>query len=191
MEGYNRQGIKWFFSERKAEETQERWLNKFAEIIAKLKEKSAKLSSYEKFIDIEWIKRVYSYLEEGGRKCGNHISNSPTFKVINEQRFYAFQYFLHEVFEICFLENETGAQESHAKALLAEYQFLEQVADSFGYKIFRDTLFSIHPYFSKGDKELTINNDIKALNAIGVNILCILSEVKEARNFFQDVEHAI
>ncbi len=188
MEDYTVQVIKEVFSEsERAKRKQEAWLNKFNEIITKLKDKSVKVGICDKVVTPEWVEKVYSYLKQGSRESWINISDNQTFIRINTERFYALQYFLHEVFEILLKENGEGNDESHAKSLVAEYQFLESIAKASGYKTSSGTLFNIHPLFSSGDGLHARYNDIKLLNKIGMKFRCVSSEINEAQKFFKEL----
>ncbi len=126
-----------------------------------------------------------------------------SFNVINsEQGFYAFQYFIHEVFEICFLiskklnpwerdklekDNKKVFDWCHAKALEAEYLFLKQTAESLGYSISLGSIFDKHPLFSTEERQLTKDNDKKLLSQIGVDIISVPSEFEDAKMFYKEL----
>lgn len=115
------------------------------------------------------------------------VSTTPTLKRIDKERFYALQYFFHEVFEISFLEK--GMDKHHAKALVVEYLWLEYIARSLGYKVSLGTLFERHPLFLKGDGLCTRNNsDVPRLSEIGVKFFNIPAEGEDAQRFFKEVE---
>lgn len=189
MDDYTVQVIKEVFSEsERAKRNQKAWLDKFKEIITKLKEKSIEVEICEKVTTPEWVEKVYSYIEQGSHERGINISDNPTFMRINTERFYALQYFLHEVFELLLKENGEVNDEAHAKAIIAEYQFLESIAEALGYKMSSGTLFCIHPLFQDEERKLTKNNDKELLGKIGMEFHCVPSEVTDARNFFKEME---
>lgn len=178
-------------------ERQEKWLKKFLEIIAVLKGKYVDVSLLDKVVTDAWVKKVYVYLKNDAKNRG--VYSTPTFEKVNKERFYALQYFIHEVFQICFLEekeidflcdniDKDVKDECHAKALIAEYQLLEKVAKSFGYTVSFGTLFETHPLFQDGERQLTKDNDRRLLGELGINTTPIPSENKIAQSFFKELE---
>lgn len=176
------------------DDEKEKWLCKLTRIVNSLKERSVDVGIIELIITDEWIVKVCSYL------CRDEQS----FNVINnEQGFIAFQYFIHEVFEIKFLESiglnpfdrdnlnknhKANYNWCHAKALEAEYLFLTMFAESFGYSISFGTIFEKHPFFSTEERQQSKENDREKLHKIGININSIQSELKDAEEFFCKME---
>jgi len=175
------------------DDEKEKWLLKLTKILNFLKERSVDVSFMDQIITKEWIDNVCSYL----------YRYEPSFTVINnEEGFYVFQYFIHEVFEIIFLtsaklnpydreklmRNKDDYYLCHAKALEAEYQFLTQVAESFGYSISFGTTFEKHPFFSTKERQKSKENDREQLSKIGVTVTPVPSEFKDADAFFKELE---
>ncbi|MHB8482032.1 MAG: hypothetical protein ACYDBV_04740 [Nitrospiria bacterium] len=179
----------YFSQGQRGERIKERWLKTFTEIISKLPVSPDELALYKRFVTIEWVEKIYSYLEEGSRKSKIRISSNPTFIVIDQKRFYGFQYFIHEAIEISLLDKKMEKPESHARALIMEYELLEQLADSFGCRASAGTLFHVHPCFSGDERKDTKLNDEKILlETLRKTFTAVPSEIKNAEEFFEKVE---
>lgn len=155
-----------------------------SEVMEKLESEGVDVAPYWKYITPLWWEKVETYLTP-------HESTSDIIRSIRTNKFFAFEYFLHECIEISYYEdrgipiNKKSNNPGHIEALRKEYQLLLAIAKSFKYKVSIGALVDKHPILSAGTK----GNDKNLLRDVGKDLDYSTIEGQDTTKFYETLKN--